>query len=348
MGDGHLSAWHPEELEIVGRCPVCASTAHRPLYQNLRDKVYKGTPGEWDFYRCEACGCGYFDPRPTPQAVGKLYAEYYTHSAQSIPEYHQLSIAGKLRRILGNGYRNYRFGTNDRPSSRLGVLVAWLMPRYRALLDAGGRHLPKAKPNARLLDVGCGSGDFMLLAQRAGWQCVGVEPDPEAVKVARQRGLSVIEGDINTLHHQSEAYDGITLNHVIEHVHHPQAVFSDCYRLLRKGGWLWLETPNLDSQGHARFGADWVGLDIPRHLVVFTYHTLTSLLQQVGFQRIEPLPYYPLCERVYAMSYAIATGQSPHHPPPLSPELLAEARRAERVAQYDVPRREFIMLRAWK
>ncbi len=348
MGDGHLSGWYPDELETLGRCPVCESTAHCLLYSHLRDKVYKGTPGEWDFYQCASCGCGYFDPRPTPEAVGKLYAEYYTHSTQAIPEFHELSLAGKIRRILGNGYRNYRFGTNDRPASILGVLVAMLMPNYRALLDAGGRHLPKTKSSARLLDVGCGSGDFLLLAQRAGWQAVGVEPDPEAVKVARQRGLTVIQGDISALQHESEAYDGITLNHVIEHVHHPTEVLRACHRLLRSGGWLWLETPNLDSQGHARFGSDWVGLDIPRHLVVFTYDTLIRLLQQVGFSRIEQLPYYPLCERVYAMSYAIATGQSPHHPPPLPPELIVEAYHAERVARREVARREFIMVRAWK
>ncbi|MFQ3611807.1 MAG: class I SAM-dependent methyltransferase [Fimbriimonadales bacterium] len=327
---------------------MCTSTERRPLYTGLRDKVYKGTPGEWDFYQCAQCQCGYFDPRPTPQAVGKLYVEYYTHTTQSIPEYHQLSLLGKVRRILGNGYRNYRFGTNERPASPLGILVAWLMRDYRALLDAGGRHLPKAKPNARLLDVGCGSGDFMLLAQRAGWQVMGVEPDPEAVKVARQRGLKVVEGDIHALKDDTEAYDGITLNHVIEHVHDPIAVLSACYRLLRPGGWLWIETPNLNAQGHARFGADWVGLDIPRHLVVFTYEALCNLLHQVGFAHIEQLPYYPLCERVYAMSHAIATGQSPHHPPPLSPELLAEARRAERRARTQVALREFVMVRAWK
>jgi len=320
----------------------------RPLYTRLRDKVYKGTPGEWDFYRCTACGCGYFDPRPTPQAIGKLYAEYYTHTSSSIPEFHQLSLAGKIRRILGNGYRNYRFGTNDRPSSKLGILVAGLMPNYRALIDAGGRHLPKVETGARLLDVGCGNGDFMLLAQRAGWQVKGVDPDPEAVKIARQRGLNVVQGDVHTLHDEANTYDGITLNHVIEHVHWPVEVLSACYRLLRTGGWLWIETPNLDAQGHTRFKEDWVGLDIPRHLVVFTYKTLVELLRKVGFTRVEQLPYYPLCERVYAMSYALTLGQSPHHPPALPPKLRAGARIAERYARADVSRREFIMLRAWK
>ena len=80
------------------------------LYRGLRDKVYPSTPGAWDFYRCEACGSGYFNPRPTPESVGRLYEAYYTHAHADAPDYAQLSLLGKLRRVLGNGYRNYRFG----------------------------------------------------------------------------------------------------------------------------------------------------------------------------------------------------------------------------------------------
>lgn len=348
MAGRHLTDWAPELLEFVDACPVCgARTGQALLYQGLRDKVYRNTPGAWDFYRCEACGSGYFNPRPTPEAVGKLYEEYYTHAHAETPDYASLSMLGKVRRLLGNGYRNYRFGMHERPASVLGVLVAGLMPNYRALLDAGGRHLPK-RPKGRLLDVGCGNGDFLQLAQRAGWQAVGVEPDPKAVAIARTRGLTVHQGGLETLHTESEAYDGITLNHVIEHVHDPRTTLTHCYRLLKPGGWLWLETPNLDAQGHTRYRENWVGLDIPRHLIIFTDRALQQLLYEVGFARIEHLPYYPLCERVYAMSRAIATGESPHHPPPLPPDERALAQQAEAHARRHPEIREFVMVRPWK
>lgn len=340
--------WKLDELESLAGCPVCESaTGQAILYTNLRDKVYRRTPGVWDFYRCEECGSGYFNPRPTPETVGRLYEEYYTHAHASPPAYEQLGWAGKLRRIVGNGYRNYRFGMRERPASVLGVLAAMLMPDYRALLDAGGRHLPK-QPKGRLLDVGCGNGDFLEFAGRAGWQAEGVEPDPKAVETARMRGLTVHWGGVETLSHEQEAFDGITMNHVIEHVHHPRATLEACYRLLKPNGWLWIETPNLDAQGHARYGENWVGLDIPRHLVVFTYSSLTRLLHEAGFARIEPLPYYPLCERVYAMSRAIAMSASPHHPPPLPAEELLQAHQAEAVARRRPEIREFVMVRAWK
>jgi 2-polyprenyl-3-methyl-5-hydroxy-6-metoxy-1,4-benzoquinol methylase len=348
MAGGHIAGWSPESLEYLDACPVCgARTRQALLYRGLRDKVYPSTPGAWDFYRCEECGSGYFNPRPTPEAVGRLYEAYYTHARTDASDYAQLSLLGKLRRILGNGYRNSRFGMQERPTSILGVLVAWLMPNYRALLDAGGRHLPK-QPKGRLLDVGCGNGDFLQFAQRAGWEAIGVEPDPKAVEVAHARGLTVHLGGLETLEAESEAFDGITLNHVIEHVHHPRATLEQCYRLLRHGGWLWLETPNLDALGHAHYGENWVGLDIPRHLVVFTDRALMRLLQEVGFTRIERLPYYPLCERVFAMSRAIATGASPHHPPPLPPQERQIARQAEAKARRNPEIREFTMVRAWK
>lgn len=340
--------WSLDELEMLTGCPVCESaTGQTLLYRDLRDKVYRNTPGAWDFYRCEGCGSGYFNPRPTPETVGRLYEEYYTHAHAIPPAYEQLRWAGKLRRIVGNGYRNYRFGMRERPASILGVLAAMLMPDYRALLDAGGRHLPK-QPKGRLLDVGCGNGDFLEFAGRAGWQAEGVEPDPKAVQTARARGLTVHLGGLETLANEREVFDGITLNHVIEHVHYPRATLESCYRLLKPGGWLWIETPNLNAQGHARYGENWVGLDIPRHLVVFTHGSLTRLMHEAGFARIEQLPYYPLCERVYAMSLAIATGASPHHPPPLPTEELVQARRAEVVARRRPEIREFVMVRAWK
>jgi SAM-dependent methyltransferase len=327
---------------------VCgARTGQALLYRGLRDKVYLSTPGAWDFYRCEECGSGYFNPRPTPEAVGRLYEAYYTHAHTDAPDYAQLSLLGKLRRILGNGYRNSRFGMQERPASILGVLVAWLMPNYRALLDAGGRHLPK-QPKGRLLDVGCGNGDFLQFAQRAGWEAIGVDPDPKAVEIARARGLTVHLGTLETLQEPPESLQGITMNHVIEHVHDPRATLTRCYRLLKPGGWLWLETPNLNAQGHALYRENWIGLDTPRHLVVFTERSLLRLLQEVGFARIERLPYCPLCERVFGMCRALAIGASPHNAPPLPPQERRVARQAEAKARRNPEIREFTMVRAWK
>ena len=99
---------------------------------------------------------------------------------------------------------------------------------------------PKKKANERLLDLGCGNGSFLLRARCAGWDVVGLDPDPKAVEVACSQGLDVRLGDLGTLDPSIEQFDVITLAHVIEHVHHPAKVLEACYRLLRTGGFLWI------------------------------------------------------------------------------------------------------------
>lgn len=344
----HETAWPAADLEHLDACPVCdARSRQHVLYERLRDRVHPDTPGEWTLWRCGACEAGYLNPRPTRGAIGRLYHTYYTHAPSPPPAYADLGPAGRLLRRLGNGYRNWRFGTRDRPASALGVVLALVSPRHRALLDAGARHLPRS-PKGRLLDLGCGSGDFLELAARAGWEAVGADPDPTAVAAARSRGLAVDVGSVETVAVGDGAFDGITMNHVIEHVHDPRAALQACHRLLKPGGWLWIETPNLDAPGHAHYRDCWAGLDLPRHLVLFTWPLLVRVLRQAGFARVETLPYYPLCARVFAMSRALRTGASPQEPPPLPPQDRRLARRAERAARRRADAREFLLVRAWK
>lgn len=337
--------WPQEALENVATCPVCGSPHRQILHQGLRNMSKASTPGEWDMYRCQECGCGYLHPRPTPQAIGRAYSTYFTHKNHR--DYAELPWQRRFQRILANGYRNHRYGTRLRPASRLGILVAKLLPDYRACVDGAMRHLPRAQPGQKLLDVGCGNGAFMLYAQSAGWQVVGVDPDPNAVQIARSCGLEVHQGTIEVLDSWTETFDAVTLSHVIEHVHDPVATLEACRRLLKPGGWIWLSTPNLDSQGHNLYGRIWTGLEPPRHLVIFTYAALHSLLQDVGFSNIEDQPYVPLCRMMFLSAERRLQGNTR-----LSPmnrlRLHLRIRTAERRAKMDPSVREFVTVRARK
>jgi SAM-dependent methyltransferase len=154
-------------------------------------------------------------------------------------------------------------------------------------LDAKARHIFSLKKRSgKLLDIGCGNGEFLKFAGRYGWHAVGVDFDRGAVKEARSYGLDVRLGDINVLD-SSERYDFISLSHVIEHVYDPAELLRSCHGLLNDGGVLWLETPNIESVGYAYYKLNWRGLEPPRHIILFNLKSLNDLLSNAGFQRVE-------------------------------------------------------------
>ncbi|MFW5453802.1 class I SAM-dependent methyltransferase [Thioalkalivibrio sulfidiphilus] len=198
-GEGAIHEWPAEGLERVDSCPVCRCDQRNQLYTGLTDRVFRCAPGRWSLYQCEGCQSAYLDPRPTPDAIGLAYSTYYTHEVNSREEAEHLSWPRRIRRILANGYRNHRFGTNIQPASWFGMFAAWLLPSMRETLHGEFRHMPRADRGPRLLDVGCGNGSFLRVARAAGWHVVGVDFDPNAVKTARSQGLDVREGGLRFL-----------------------------------------------------------------------------------------------------------------------------------------------------
>jgi 2-polyprenyl-3-methyl-5-hydroxy-6-metoxy-1,4-benzoquinol methylase len=304
----YLNEWPAQDLEAVAVCPVCSCSNRDSLYKGLTDSVFFCAPGKWQIYKCKECGSAYLDPRPTPETIGAAYANYYTHSSESFA---RMNVFRRLRRAVVNGYRNRKYGTSESPSLSWGYWLARLLPGQRAIVDAMMRHLPRAKPNNILLDIGCGNGDFLARAKDCGWDVEGVEVDPKAAEVARARGLDVYVGSVDVVRDLYERFDGITLCNVIEHVHDPVALLGECYKLLKPGGWIWIETPNIESLGNKRFGENWRGLEPPRHLVIFNRSSLQRLLQVAGFQAIVDMPYRQQYCTISTASEAIRFGLDP-------------------------------------
>jgi len=335
--------WPAHGLESIPNCPVCGAGNRELLHEGLTDRVFFCAPGRWNMYRCDSCASAYLDPRPTSETIGLAYQRYFTHG----PNFSPVSFVGKLRRRFANAYRNHHYGTRDYPASIFGALAVGLMPNARAILDAGMRHLPKVNAGKRLLDLGCGNGSFLLRARSAGWDVVGLDFDSKAVEAARYQGIDVRLGGVEELNPADEQFDVITLAHVIEHAHHPLELLQACYNLLKPGGFLWIETPNIAAEGHRLFGANWRGLEPPRHLVLFTVESMCNALSTTGFAEVKIQSYRPLCDSIFSASKAIAEGIDPY----------SESRRngpsdmvkkAERIARRDPARREFITVKAWK
>jgi len=147
-------------------------------------------------------------------------------------------------------------------------------------------HLPAPAQSARVLDVGCGSGVLLARMQAFGWQVEGVEVDPDGVKAARARGVSVRLGTLEEQAFPENHFDAVHSAHVIEHVYDPLALLRECYRILKPGGTLVILTPNIGSSGHKKFGSAWLNLDPPRHLVLFSMANLRQAAEQAGFNNL--------------------------------------------------------------
>jgi SAM-dependent methyltransferase len=188
--------------------------------------------------------------------------------------------------FLSEKYYAYASGSGGFSDRAVYLFIKLLFP-LSLYFDAKSRHIFSLKKQpGKLLDIGCGNGEFLKFADRYGWRVVGVDFDAEAVKQARSCGLDARLGDIDVID-SGERYDLITLSHVIEHVYDPVELLRSCYSLLNHGGVLWLETPNIESMGYAYYKSNWRGLEPPRHITLFNIKSLNKVMLKAGFQAIE-------------------------------------------------------------
>lgn len=98
-------------------------------------------------------------------------------------------------------------------------------------------------PGAKVLDYGCGPGDFLLVAREAGIDATGIDSSPRSIRLAEERGISVISGETAVLLSRPERYDAIIVQSVLEHVSDPLSLVTDLRRVLAPGGVLVLSSP---------------------------------------------------------------------------------------------------------
>ena len=137
---------------------------------------------------------------------------------------------------------------------------------------------------ARVLDVGCGPGESLRHIIDAGCSAYGVETSPQAAAQAQRTGATVFAGTFVQARFEDDWFDGVAMIHVLEHVDDPVAALREAHRVLKPGGLLVIEVPNIESWGFALFGRRWRALDVPRHLYHFSPASLKPLLIREGFE----------------------------------------------------------------
>lgn len=132
-----------------------------------------------------------------------------------------------------------------------------------------------------LLDIGAGTGDFLVLAQSKGYEVAGVEPNTRARQLALQKGVD-LEPKLDSF--LGTKFQTITLWHVLEHLPNLQEQISDITSLLEEDGTLIIAVPNFKSFDAKHYGTYWAGYDVPRHLWHFSKTSITKLFDRHGME----------------------------------------------------------------
>lgn len=250
-------------------CFLCGS-AGVIFYKGLSDHMFD-VPGDWNINKCKNADCGLFwlDPMPAKESIGALYKEYYTHDVERSVEKKPL-----VKRI----FRQFNHAVF--------CLVLKVSTIKRRKENQRSMYLAQVSPG-KVLEVGCGRGETLNLLRKMGWEVQGQEIDPLAASAAISlKEVNVHIGELETLNLPSSSFDAVVMNHVIEHVHNPVDLLTECYRLLKQGGQLVMVTPNMDSFLHNKFKQCWRELDPPRHFYLFSEQTIAQLANRAGFAQI--------------------------------------------------------------
>jgi len=198
---------------------------------------------------CAACGTSETFPKPDPATLEGQYSEAYY------------------------GPDNVKFV----PSVE--AFVAWMTRKRAARVHALiGRR-------GRILEIGCGRGLLLRHLAQLGHECHGIERSPLAARRAAQsKELRVYTQPLEKCPFAEQYFDAVILWHVLEHLDHPQTTLAQISRLLKPGGLLYLEVPNLSSLQSCSTSKNWFHLDLDHHLYHFSLNGLQRLLLSTGFK----------------------------------------------------------------
>lgn len=151
--------------------------------------------------------------------------------------------------------------------------------------------LKKLGNGKKLLDFGCGTGDFLLYANKHGYQTMGIEPDESARNLTIKKGLNA--HPISWLESGNDTFDFITMWHVLEHTYNPVATLRQLKSKLNNHGVIIIAVPNYASHDAQHYGPFWAAYDVPRHLFHFHPDTIQHISEEIGLalEKVKPMPF---------------------------------------------------------
>jgi SAM-dependent methyltransferase len=136
------------------------------------------------------------------------------------------------------------------------------------------------------MEIGCGEGFFLEQAKKRNWEVYGTELSPNAIEICSKKQLNVKSSIEDFRFEKSEMFDVVLSIEVIEHLPFPLKEAASYQQLLRKGGALYMTTPNFNSISRRVLGEKWSIILYPEHLIYYTPLTITRLLEKFGFKKV--------------------------------------------------------------
>ncbi len=239
-------------LESVTTCPICRGNNFEPFNQCIDFTTSKE---EFAIVTCKACHFLITSPRPDSSSIGRYYQSenYISHTNSS-------------KNLIDKIYKAVRSFT-----------LQWKLNLIQS-----------HKPNGKILDYGCGTGEFLNTCKIANWVCAGVEPSVSAREKAAQLTNLNIAVSLDEINHSK--FDVITLWHVLEHVENLNEKLSELKSYLAEDGTIFIAVPNHESLDAKRYKSYWAGYDVPRHLWHFSHSTMNKLLTSHGLKLLNTIP----------------------------------------------------------
>jgi len=255
-------------LETVP-CPVCGSADYDVIYPARQDssraqravEIFRSSGDETlvdQLVRCKGCGMQYLNPRLRQDIILQGYSE----GADEIF-------------VSQNPAREKTFDD-----------CLKIIERY-------------APQKGRILDIGTAAGAFLSVARRRGWQVAGCEPNRWMCAWAKQHyDLDIAPGSVWDMNLADGSLDAVTLWDVLEHMPDPRRALLECRRVLKPGGLLVVNYPDIGSWIAKAMGRKWVFL-LSVHLHYFTFTTMNRILKDAGFSVVKHQPHFQKLELDY-------------------------------------------------
>ncbi len=261
-------------METLSNCPICNSSQTNSFLVCQDHTVSRET---FTIVQCVSCGFKFTNPRPTENKLGDYYKseDYVSHS-------------NTKKGFINSTYQMVR--------------------KYTLLKKL--QLISKYFKTGNILDIGCGTGEFLNTCKQAKWNTIGIEPSTDARKMAVESfGLDVREeAEINKF--ESESFDVITMWHVLEHVPKLNERIEDLKRLIKPNGIIIIAVPNCNSLDAQIYKENWAAYDVPRHLYHFTPKDIESVFKKHDLKLFRVLPMVFDSFYVSMLSEKIKTGNT--------------------------------------